>query len=108
VLASRSAVVMAIRPTARDMERVAAARPPQLRRPPAPPGDALGMLACRGLRPSLGRPDLPFPSDISAETADLYVVNGRPDLMTNIGRAIAEGLLASIYSSSREGDQHVR
>jgi hypothetical protein len=24
----------------------------------------------------------------------LYVVNSRPDLMTNIGRAIAEGLLA--------------
>jgi hypothetical protein len=28
------------------------------------------MLARRGLRPSLARPDLPFPSDISAETAD--------------------------------------
>jgi hypothetical protein len=52
------------------MERVAAARPPQLSRPPAPPGDALGMLARRGLRPSLARPDLPFPSDISIETAD--------------------------------------
>jgi len=24
----------------------------------------------------------------------LYIVNSRPDLMTNIGRAIAEGLLA--------------
>jgi hypothetical protein len=52
------------------MERVAAARPPRLRRPPVPPGDALGMLARRGLRPSLARPDLPFRSDISAETAD--------------------------------------
>jgi hypothetical protein len=135
------------------------------------------MLVRRGLRPSLGRPHLRFPSDISAETADalaewlghyafrlfvrgvihhsdgftpeettmvrpdltlfvvdtalrlsdkvvpmltdelarrsetvpapcrvereiwalgrhLYVVNSRPDLMTNIGRAIAEGLLA--------------
>jgi hypothetical protein len=61
---------MARRRTARDMEFVAAAQPPRLRRPPAPPGDALGMLARRGLRPSLARPDLPFPSDISAETAD--------------------------------------
>jgi hypothetical protein len=61
---------MARRPTARDMERVAAARPPRLRRPPAPPGEALGMLARRGLRPSLARPDLPFPSGISAEIAD--------------------------------------
>jgi hypothetical protein len=62
--------VMARRPTARDMERVAAARPPQLRRPPAPVGEALGMLARRGLRPSLTRPDLPFPCDISTDTAD--------------------------------------
>jgi hypothetical protein len=52
------------------MERIAAARLPQLRRPPAPPGDALGMLARRGLRPSLARPDLPFPSDLSSEIAD--------------------------------------
>src|SRR5688572_3492696 len=61
---------MARRRTARDMERVAAARPPRLRRPPAPHGDALSMLARRGLRPSLARPDLPFPADISSETAD--------------------------------------
>src|SRR5262245_57229618 len=61
---------MAGRLTARDMERIAAARLPQRRRPPAPPGDALGMLVRRGLRPSLGRPDLPFPPDIPAETAD--------------------------------------
>ena len=107
------------------------------------------MLARRGLRPSLARPDLPFPPDISSETADalaerpghyafrlfvrgviqhgdgftpaettsylsaattpapsrvekelwalgrhLYVVNSLSDLMTNIGRAIAEGLLS--------------
>jgi hypothetical protein len=52
------------------MERVAVARPPRLRRPPAPAGDALGMLARRGLRPSLDRPDLPFPADISSDTAD--------------------------------------
>jgi hypothetical protein len=68
----RSAVVMARGLTARDMERVAAARPPQLRRPPAPPGDGLGLLARRALRPSLASPDLPFPSDISAETADAW------------------------------------
>jgi hypothetical protein len=61
---------MVRRSTAREMERVAAARPPRLKRPPAPAGDALGMLTRRGLRPSLARPDLPFPSDISAETAD--------------------------------------
>src|SRR6516165_2749002 len=61
---------MARRPTARDMERVAAARPPKLRRPPAPGGDALGKPARRGLRPSLARPDLPSASDISVETAD--------------------------------------
>jgi hypothetical protein len=61
---------MARRATARDMERVAAARPLRVRRPAAPAGDALGMLARRGLRPSLAAPDLPFPSDISAETAD--------------------------------------
>jgi hypothetical protein len=69
-MASRSAIVMARRPTAREMERVAAARPPQLKRPTVPPGDALGMLARRGLRPSLARRDLPFRSDISAERAD--------------------------------------
>ena len=30
------------------------------------------MLARRGLRPSLARPDLPFPADISSETADAF------------------------------------
>jgi hypothetical protein len=38
---------------------------------------ALGMLARRGLRPSLARPDLPFPSDISAETADALAIPRR-------------------------------
>jgi hypothetical protein len=70
VLASHPAVVMARLLTAADLERVAAARPPRLRRPPAPPGDALGMLARRGLRPSLAVPDLPVPSDLSVEAAD--------------------------------------
>jgi hypothetical protein len=88
------------------MKRVAVARAAATQASAGASG--VGTLARRGLRPSHGRPDLPFPSDISAETADLYVVNSRPDLMTNIGRAIAEGLLASIYSSSREGDQRVR
>ena len=49
---------MAIPATARDMERAAVARQPRLRRPPAPSGEALT------------RPGLPFPLDISAETAD--------------------------------------
>lgn len=58
------------RPTARDLERAAAARSPHARRPPVPSGDALATLARRGLRPSLARPDLPFPPDLSGETAD--------------------------------------
>jgi hypothetical protein len=61
---------MARRLTAREIERVAAARPLRSRRPLLPPGEALGMLARRGLRPSLARPDLPFPVDLSGETAD--------------------------------------
>jgi hypothetical protein len=96
---------MARRPTARDTERVAAARSPQLRRPPALPGDALRMLTRRGLRPSLGRPDLPFPYDISAETAnaldELAPCSGTAPALCrvekelwNVGRVIAEGLLA--------------
>lgn len=62
---------MARRPTAREMDRVAAGRPPQPRRPPAPAGDALAILARRGLRPSCARPDLPFPPDLAGAAADL-------------------------------------
>ena len=58
------------RPTARELERVAAARPPRVKRPAAPAGEALAMLARRGLRPSLARLDLPFPPDLAGETAD--------------------------------------
>jgi len=61
------------RPTARELERAAAAKPPRVKRPPAPPGEALAMLARRGLRPSLARPDLPFPPDLAGETADRLV-----------------------------------
>jgi hypothetical protein len=32
--------------------------------------------------------------ELWALTPHLYAVNGRPDLMANIGRAIAQGLLA--------------
>ena len=32
--------------------------------------------------------------ELWALTPHLYAVNGRPDLMANVGRAIAEGLLA--------------
>jgi hypothetical protein len=61
----------AARPTARDLEyRAAARRPPRVRRPPAPASEALAMLARRGLRPSLARPDLPFPPDFAPEKAD--------------------------------------
>jgi hypothetical protein len=61
------------------------------------------MLAGRGLLPSLARPGFPFPSDVSAETADAlaerlgYCHRRNLDLvapMTNIGRGLAERLLA--------------
>lgn len=61
---------MGPRQTAREMERVAAARPPRSRRPPVPAGEALAMLARRGLRPSRAHPDLPFPPDLAGQTAD--------------------------------------
>lgn len=63
---------MAKRPTARELERAAAAggKPPRAKRPPAPAGEALAMLARRGLRPTLARPDLPFPPDLAGEMAD--------------------------------------
>lgn len=61
---------MAKRATARELERVAAARPPRAKRPASPAGEAMAMLARRGLRPSPARPDLPFPPDLAGETAD--------------------------------------
>lgn len=61
---------MARRPTARDMERLCGGTAAATQASAGASGDALGMLARRGLRPALARPDLPFSSDISAETAD--------------------------------------
>jgi hypothetical protein len=81
-------VVMARRPTARDRERVAAARPPRRRRPPRRlPGDALGVLASdvRLKRPT------PWPNGSGTG------ISGDLDLvapMTNIGRGLAKRLLA--------------
>src|SRR2546426_52162 len=37
---------------------------------PLPPGEAMAMLARRGFRPELGRPDLPFPRELDADTAE--------------------------------------
>lgn len=62
---------MSRRQTARELENAAATvRPLRVKRPSVPAGEALAMLARRGLRPSLARPDLPFPSDLAGETAD--------------------------------------
>lgn len=61
---------MAKRPTAREMERDAAARMLRVKRPRAPGNEALAMLVRRGLRPVLARPDVPFPADLAGETAD--------------------------------------
>jgi hypothetical protein len=82
------------------------------------------MLARRGFRPSPASLDLPFPPDVAdkvvpllreelarrhghtllearrverelwALTPHLFAVNAKPDLVANIGRALAEGLLA--------------
>ena len=62
---------MAKRLSARDMERRAArARQADSSRPALPAGEALRMLARRGLRPRLTHPDLPFPATLEAERAD--------------------------------------
>src|SRR5207245_10831543 len=37
---------------------------------PLPQGEAMAMLARRGFRPGLGRPDLPFPRELDADTAE--------------------------------------
>jgi hypothetical protein len=58
------------RPTARELERAAAARGGA---PPAPPlqgGEALAMLRRRGLDPRPSVPDLPFPSDLDEALAE--------------------------------------
>ncbi|HYV66231.1 MAG TPA: hypothetical protein VE964_08300 [Myxococcales bacterium] len=56
--------------TAREMETRAAAAQPVTRFAPLPEGEALAMLARRGFRPELSRPDLPFPKDIDGEAAE--------------------------------------
>src|SRR3989442_14804982 len=55
--------------TAREMARAAAV---QAVAPaaPLPQGEAMTMLARRGFRPELGRPDLPFPRQLDADTAE--------------------------------------
>src|SRR5438128_7864671 len=56
--------------TAREMETRAAAVQAVAPAAPLPPGEAMAMLARRGFRPELGRPDLPFPRDLDAATAE--------------------------------------
>jgi hypothetical protein len=56
--------------TARELEiEAAAARPMKLRKAPLPIGEAMAMLARRGLRPSKARLDLPFPENLDEERA---------------------------------------
>jgi hypothetical protein len=56
--------------TAREMEAQAAAAQAVAPASLLPPGEALAMLARRGFRPEVGRPDLPFPKDLDAEAAE--------------------------------------
>lgn len=54
------------RPTARELELLAAAEPSAVpSRPPAPHREALAMLVRRGFAPSLAEMDLPFPEGLS-------------------------------------------
>jgi hypothetical protein len=63
--------VKVARRTARDLEKVAAAaRPSRVARPPVPAGEALAMLARRGLRPRATRPGVPFAVPIDDAVAD--------------------------------------
>ena len=58
-------------PTAREIEaEVALARPPRGRRAVVPSSEALAMLVRRGLRPRLGRPDVPFDPDLPEPRAE--------------------------------------
>jgi hypothetical protein len=56
--------------TAREMEARAAAARAVAAAPLLPAGEAMAMLARRGFRPEVGRPDLPFPKDLDAEAAE--------------------------------------
>ncbi|HWE25476.1 MAG TPA: hypothetical protein VG496_16170 [Myxococcales bacterium] len=71
--AHRAAVTrrLARRPlTAREMEARAAAAKVVAKAAPLPSGEALAMLARRGFRPELSRPDLPFPRELDAIRAE--------------------------------------
>src|SRR2546428_13398005 len=56
--------------TAREMEARAAAVQAVAPAAPLPQGEAMAMLARRGFRPELSRPDLPFPRQPGADTAE--------------------------------------
>ena len=56
--------------TAREMETRAAAAQAVAPASSLPAGEALAMLARRGFRPEVGRPDLPFPKDLDGEPAE--------------------------------------
>jgi len=56
--------------TAREMEARAAAVQAVAPAAPLPQGEAMAMLARRGFRPELSRPDLPFPRQLDADTAE--------------------------------------
>jgi hypothetical protein len=61
---------MARRPTAREQEHAAAARPSRAGPGQVPSGEVLAALARRGFRPTLSTPDLPFPPDLDRSRAD--------------------------------------
>jgi len=61
---------MAVRHTAKELEREAAASPAARAVPALSLPEPLAMLVRRGLSPSLSRPDLPFPLNLPADTAD--------------------------------------
>src|SRR5438445_12579689 len=56
--------------TAREMEARAAAVQAVVPPAPLPQGEAMAMLARRGFRPEPSRPDLPFPRELDADTAE--------------------------------------
>jgi hypothetical protein len=60
--------------TAHEMEKAAAAARPRReglgQAPPTPLGEVTAMLLRRGFRPSLARPDLPFPPDLDGDRAE--------------------------------------
>jgi hypothetical protein len=61
---------MTKRRTAGELELAAAARTARTRSPSCSSGEPLAMLVRRGMRPRLGRRDLPFPADVEGPGAD--------------------------------------